>query len=338
MEATDSTRKPSTFIPVVRNPDGSITRVLHFPTSPPVPDPNSSTTPVLSKDLSLNPLHSTWVRLFLPREALDHSSSSSSSSSKLPLVVYFHGGGFITCSAATWAFHEFCEKMAIRVRAVIVSVEHRLAPEHRLPAAYDDAMDALHWIKSSPEEWLVNFADYSRCFLMGTSSGGNIAYHAGLRAAAVVDDLKPLKIKGLILHDCYFGGTKRTESELRLVDDPSLPLYYNDLQWELSLPISADRDHEYSNPTLDGGSPSWDLFRSLGWRVMITGNDGDPLVGRQVELADALANKGVEVVIHFCQVGRPGQHTLELKDPTAAETFFVIMRNFVYSPVTVSRL
>lgn len=106
---------------------------------------------------------------------------------------------------------------------------------------------------------------------MGTSAGGNVAYHAGLRAAAAADDLAPLKIKGLILHHPFFGGSERTGSELRLVNDPMLPLCACDVMWELVLPIGAERDHEYCNPRVDGGSELIERVRSYGWRVLVTG-------------------------------------------------------------------
>ncbi|KAI9078206.1 hypothetical protein K1719_039820 [Acacia pycnantha] len=68
---------------------------------------------------------------------------------------------------------------------------------------------------------------------MGESAGGNIAYNAGLRVAAEVDQLEPLKIKGLILVQPFFGGVKRTSSEERLANDTILPPPVTDLVWEL---------------------------------------------------------------------------------------------------------
>lgn len=199
-----------------------------------------------------------------------------------------------------------------------MSVDYRLAPEHRLPAAYDDGVDALHWIRTSDDEWLRDFADLSNCFLMGSSAGGNIAYHAGLRAAAAVDDLAPLKIQGMVLHQPYFGGSDRTPSEMRLVDAPSLPLLINDLMWELSLPIGADRDHEYCNLTVSSESESIEQFKLLGWKVIVTGCDGDPLIDRQMELVKILEKKGVRTIASFDE---GGFHGVEFRDATRMKAF-----------------
>ncbi|KAM1034357.1 hypothetical protein PS1_038042 [Malus domestica] len=73
-------------------------------------------------------------------------------------------------------------------------VEYRLASEQRLPAAYEDAVETLYFIKTTSDNWLRDYADLSNCYLMGSSPGGNIAYHAGLRAAVVADDFYRLKI------------------------------------------------------------------------------------------------------------------------------------------------
>lgn len=319
----DSTGPVSRYTPIVLNPDGTITRVHQIPGVPASPDPTSSAA-VLSKDVPLNPQHNTFLRIFLSRQALDHGSSTT----KLPLVVYFHGGGFVLCSASTDIFHDFCVEMAIQVGAMIVSVDYRLAPEHRLPAAYDDAMDALHWISTSNDEWLRRFADFSNCFLMGISAGANIAYRVGLRVAAEVDDHVPLKIRGLILQQPFFGGSERTSSELRLINDQWLSLSLNDLMWELSLPIGADRDHEYCNLMVSGESNFVEQLRMLGWQVMVTGCDGDPLIDRQIELVKVLEKKCVAVIGSFHD---GGYHGAQLLDSTQVKAIFAILKNFIYS-------
>ncbi|KAM1140761.1 hypothetical protein EV1_040417 [Malus domestica] len=307
---------------IISNPDGTFTRRKQFPTVPAEPNPTSPATRVLSKDVPVNPETRTTARLFLPREALHLPTS------KLPLVFYYHGGGFLYLSAASSSIHDFCSGMALQLRAIVVSLEYRLAPEHRLPAAYDDAVDALHWIASTKEEWVTEFTDLSSCFLMGTSAGGNLAYHAGLRVCEDGDRLQPLRIKGLVLHHPFFGGSQRTGSELAMADDPILSLPANDGAWSLALPVGSDRDHEYCNPTV--GKESGDRYvgiREMGWRVLVTGCFGDPLIDRQMQLAKTLEKEGVRITTHFGN----GFHGMEVSDPPKAQGLFVVLKNFMYT-------
>lgn len=228
-------------------------------------------------------------------------------------------------SAASTVVHDFCVGLANEVPAVIASLEYRLAPEHRLPAAYDDAMEALYWIRTARDDWVREYADLSNCFLMGGSAGGNIAYHAGLRAASEVEQLEPLKIRGLILQQPFFGGTRRTESEIRLGNDPVFPVCCSDLMWELSLPIGVDRDHEYCNPTAGGGSEVLNQIRLLGWRVFVNGWDGDQLIGRQMEVVEMLEEKGVYAVGHF---GVGGYHGVDM-EPVKAKALQLLIKSFI---------
>nr|XP_023900309.1 carboxylesterase 1-like [Quercus suber]POE50865.1 carboxylesterase 1 [Quercus suber] len=317
---SNPTIDPYQHLQIALNADGTITRLREIPNTPPTPDP-SHPTPVPSKDIPLNQSNNTWVRIFLPKEALDHNSST-----KLPLIVYFHGGGFILFSAASSNFHDFCANMAIDLHVIIVSIEYRLAPEHRLPAAYDDAMEALHYIKTTPDDWLRDYADLSNTFIMGVSSGGNIAYHAGLRASVETDKLEPLVIRGLILHQPFFGGSQRTQSELR-DNDPNFPLSVCDLMWELSLPI-VDRDHEYCNPKVGDGPQLLEKIKLLGWKVLVVGYDGDILFEHQIESAKLMREKGVSVVSQF---GEGDYHGVDMFEPAKAKALHAILKNFILS-------
>ncbi|XP_075640654.1 carboxylesterase 1-like [Castanea sativa] len=140
---SNPTTDPYQYLQIVNNSDGIITRHRKIPNTPATPDPDHPT-PVLSKDIPLNQSNKTWVRIFLPKQVLHNPSSS-----KLPLIVYFQGGGFIIYSAASTVFHDFCSNIAADVNVIIVSVDYRLAPEHRLPAAYDDAVETLRFIKTN---------------------------------------------------------------------------------------------------------------------------------------------------------------------------------------------
>jgi acetyl esterase len=94
-----------------------------------------------------------------------------------PAVVYFHGGGWVIGSPDT---HEnLCKALANRARAVVVSVDYRLAPEHRFPAAAEDCYAAAHWVAGHGAEIGV---DGGRIAVAGDSAGGNLAAVVALMA------------------------------------------------------------------------------------------------------------------------------------------------------------
>ncbi|CAI8593598.1 unnamed protein product [Vicia faba] len=318
------TTDPYQFINAHHNPNDTLTRNLEDPHTSPSSDPTLPIS-VLTKDLTINLSNQTSLRLFLPKKA----TFSKQNNKLLPLIVFFHGSGFILLSAASTMFHDFCVQMAETVEAVVASVDYRLAPEHRLPAAYDDAMEALSLIRSSEDEWLTKYVDYSKCFLMGNSAGATIAYHAGLRAVENVKDLEPLKIQGLILRQPFFGGTQRTESEVRLENNPNFPLCVSDLMWELALPIGVDRDHEYSNLTAGNGvDEKYEKMKDQGLKVLVSMNGGDPLVDRNKELVKLLKEKGVEVVMDYQE---DGFHGVEFSEASKAKNFIELLSGFVSS-------
>ncbi|KAK8498055.1 hypothetical protein V6N13_121442 [Hibiscus sabdariffa] len=310
MAAENNSLDPYEFIHSSLNPDGTLAR-----------DPEAfvTTPPDISKDIPINPANNTWARVFLPKQPPPN---------KLPLLLYFHGGGFVIGSPDLANFHEFCSNIATELPVILVSAGYRLAPEHRLPAAYDDGMEALRWVKTVQDDWLRDNADYSNCFIMGSSAGGNLAYHVGLRAAQETDHLSPLKIKGLILHQPYLGGVRRTESELRIVNDPFFPMAVSDLMWELCLPVDADRDHPYCNPT--AGFGVLEKMKQLGWRVLVTGCDGDPMIDRQMELAKMMEKKGIKVVGRF---GEGEYHGFEIIDSSKAKPLHLVLLNFISNSI-----
>lgn len=94
----------------------------------------------------------------------------------LPTVVYFHGGGYVTGSSAT---HDgFCRRLSLGARCRVVSLDYRLAPEDRFPAALDDALSTVRWVFEHSDELGV---DTSRVAVAGDSAGGNLSAVVSLR-------------------------------------------------------------------------------------------------------------------------------------------------------------
>jgi acetyl esterase len=95
----------------------------------------------------------------------------------LPVVVFFHGGGFVVGDLDT---HDgACRQHAVGADAVVVSVDYRLAPEHPYPAAVDDAWAATQWVARCGDEL---GADSTRLAVAGDSAGGTIAAVVAQRA------------------------------------------------------------------------------------------------------------------------------------------------------------
>jgi acetyl esterase len=94
-----------------------------------------------------------------------------------PLVVYFHGGGWVICDLDS--HDNICRTLSNASGAVVVSVDYRLAPEHTYPAAADDAYAATAWAAKHASEL---GADATRTAVAGDSAGGNLAAVVALMA------------------------------------------------------------------------------------------------------------------------------------------------------------
>jgi acetyl esterase len=117
------------------------------------------------RDVVIDTLPPISARLYRPR------------SGTLPLLVYFHGGGWVVGSVAI--SDPFCRALANASSCAVVSVEYRLAPEDRFPAAADDAYAATRWSADHASDLGI---DASRIAVGGSSAGGNLAAVVALMA------------------------------------------------------------------------------------------------------------------------------------------------------------
>lgn len=95
----------------------------------------------------------------------------------LPVVVFYHGGGWVIGNLET--VDRPCRSLANAAGAVVVSVDYRLAPEHRYPAAFDDSYAATVWVAEHAAEL---GGDPNRLVVAGDSAGGNLAAAVALAA------------------------------------------------------------------------------------------------------------------------------------------------------------
>ncbi|WP_243674949.1 alpha/beta hydrolase [Vulcanisaeta distributa] len=99
------------------------------------------------------------ARVYVPREGSDFG-----------VLVYFHGGGFVIGDVET--YDPLCRELAVACDCVVVSVDYRLAPEHKFPAAVIDAFDSTKWALEHARE--IN-GDPEKVAIGGDSAGGNLA-------------------------------------------------------------------------------------------------------------------------------------------------------------------
>ena len=144
-----------------------------------------SNLPIQWKDVVYNAAHVLRLRMYRPTD-----DNTTTANNKLPVLVYFHGGGFCLLSFEMTSFHAGALRLATELPALVLSADYRLAPEHRLPAALDDAESVFSWLRAQatsssasgagPDPWLAESADFARVFVSGDSAGGNISHHVAV--------------------------------------------------------------------------------------------------------------------------------------------------------------
>jgi acetyl esterase len=93
----------------------------------------------------------------------------------LPVLVYIHGGGFVIGSPESHA--STCRELAVRAGCLVVSLDYRMGPEHKAPAAVEDSIAATKWVIEHAAEL---GGDPTRVAVGGDSAGGNLAALAAL--------------------------------------------------------------------------------------------------------------------------------------------------------------
>ncbi|WOG87996.1 hypothetical protein DCAR_0207229 [Daucus carota subsp. sativus] len=232
------------------------------------------------------------VRIYLPEK-------SDTDSEALPIILHFHGGGFCISEANWFMYYAVYTRLARISGSIIVSVYLPRAPEHRLPAACDESYSALLWLRSLArgnmhEPWLSAHADFTRVFLIGDSSGGNLVHEVLAHAGA--EDLSPLRVAGAIPVHPGFVRATRSKSELEQPQSPFLTLDMLDKFLNLALPIGSTKDHPITCPMGDAAPPIGSLKMPP---MMLCVAETDLFMDREMEYYEAVkkARKDVELFL-----------------------------------------
>ena len=198
----------------------------------------------------------------------------------LPVHVYYHGGGWVLgdLDSHDWV----CRKIANAAQCAVVSVDYRMAPEHVFPAAYEDSLAAVHWVRANANMLRV---DPSRMAVGGDSAGGNLAAAVALalrdagpklKAQILVYPATDLSMSG----DYYGRFTKDlilTDDTMRWFIDLYVPKAEHRKDWRAS-PLLA--------PTLKGLAPALVLLAGI-----------DPLCAEGEAYAARLEKEGVATTV-----------------------------------------
>jgi acetyl esterase len=210
-----------------------------------------------------------------------YRGAGTAATGALPVLVYFHGGGWLLgdLDSHDWT----CRSIANKADYAVISVDYRLAPEHRFPAAFDDALAAVHWVAAHADMLRI---DSARISVVGDSAGGNLA----AAVALAMRDEGGTKLKSQILiypavdlsmSGDYYG---RFTKDLILTDDAMrtfIALYVPEVaqrkDWRAS-PLLA--------PSLKGLPPTFVLLAGF-----------DPLCAEGEAYAARLGKAGVATTV-----------------------------------------
>lgn len=157
-----------------------------------------------------------------------------------PILVFFHGGGWVICDLDT---HDAASRiLANAARCIIVSVDYRLAPEHKFPAAPEDCYAATQWVAQNAASI---HGDPARMAIGGDSAGGNLAAVVSLMARDRGEP--PITFQLLIypVTDYYLPGTASyvSNAEGYFLTRDSMAWF-----WQHYISVADDLDNPYLNP------------------------------------------------------------------------------------------
>ena len=273
---------------------------LHFLASPRPPNPTFTKT----IESTLSGRKGTFtLQFYVPEEY----KSSKSLRVSYPAVVNFHGGGFTLGKATDDA--RFAAYIVETCKAVFVSVDYRLAPEHPFPTAVEDGADALLYVINHADELRINPLKLATS---GFSAGGNIAITATLRLADHIfqhprPTVPPYSIRAVVAWYPIIDYTLSRDERRATCAKPELclsPTLTSLFDASYLFPPDLELSNPYVSPS---GATDEQLARGIPPHVQIYTCEYDMLLKEGAEFAQRLQQKPMSKDVFYTMI--PGvQH------------------------------
>lgn len=221
------------------------------------------------------------IRCYEPK---DYQSQQPSKDKPLPVLLWIHGGGFI--SGDVKSNDNMCENFVLQCNCVVVSVEYRLTPQHPYPAGFDDCYTVLEWLANSGADKLN--IDSTSIAVGGSSVGGCLA--AGIALKASETDGPKLKHQLLlipVLDDRHLTQSSREITDHRVVWNRDLSL----LAWDGYLHDVFGETPSYAAPARTKSIPKLPS-------TFISVEEQDLLRDESIVYAQRLMQAGVTTELH----------------------------------------
>jgi acetyl esterase len=186
---------------------------------------------------------------------------NNSSPAKRPVIVYFHGGGFVMGSITS--HDSVCRDLAKATACAVISVAYSLAPESKHPVPIEEGLQVLGWLQRSDD---LNGIDASRIFLAGDSAGGTIAL------GIATDPRLAIRLNGLVLIYPALDPDLSTESMEQLATGHFLTMamlkeFWNMYQGDTAYHVPTDVELNTLPPVIliSGGK---DVLRDEGFALV----------------------------------------------------------------------
>jgi acetyl esterase len=196
----------------------------------------------------------------------------------MPVIVYYHGGGFVIATNDTYDASP--RALANGANAIVVSVEYRKAPEHKFPAAHEDAFAAYKWVLANAASFN---GDPKRIAVAGESAGGNLALNVALMAR---DAKIMIPTHELLIYPV--AGTD-TNTESYKTNANAQPLSKAAMGWFVKNFTNSPADLQDKRLNLLSAD-----FKGLNPATIITA-EIDPLMTEGKELSIRMESQGVKV-------------------------------------------